>query len=155
VVLYILLIAAMNIGLGFGVAVFLGRRYRGPTPGGDPWTADALLEHPIEGVLGDPQSQPAAVEAASADPLQRQSAGAPAAPAIEPASEASTDEQPDAPDAADPEAAEIKNILDSLKDPTQQYLEARVSDTLTNVDHAQPEMSRGSQAALEERQPAQ
>jgi hypothetical protein len=155
VVFYILVIAAMNIGLGFGAAVFLGRLCRRAIPGDDPWTADALPEHPIDGVLGDQQSQPAAADAASADAPPSLSTVTTAAPAIKPAFEASIDGQPETPDAADPEAAEIKNILDSLKDPTQQYLEARVLDTPTNDDRAQPEMNRGSRAAPEERQPAQ
>lgn len=65
---YIFLVAALNLALGFGLAVYLGRRYRATTAAGDPWSMDAPFGQPIGGVLAGEEETAAAVSGTAAGP---------------------------------------------------------------------------------------
>ena len=78
-VLYIFLVAALNLALGFGVAVYLGRRYRTTIAAGDPWSPDAALGPSIDGPLPGEEHAAAGTETLCVPTPPRQSAGAPAA----------------------------------------------------------------------------
>jgi len=79
VVLYILLVAALDLAVGFGVAVYLGRRYRTTLAAGDSWSPDAALGPLIDGALPGEERAAAGAEILSVPSPPRPSTGAPAA----------------------------------------------------------------------------
>lgn len=97
---YVFLVAVLNLGLGFTLAVYLGRRYRDLVADGDPWSVEATAELPAgnarqaasqasatEDMLFDVPVQEAAAQtydmaepAGAADPPQPEAAGEGALP---------------------------------------------------------------------------
>jgi diguanylate cyclase (GGDEF)-like protein len=60
VVFYIFAVAALNLALGFGVAVYLGRRYRTAIPTGNLWSTGTMLGEPLDDVLAEEEEGVAA-----------------------------------------------------------------------------------------------
>jgi diguanylate cyclase (GGDEF)-like protein len=86
VVLYILLVATANLCLGFGLAVYLGRRCRSAV--GDPWNPGTAPGKSVDATLvGDPNLA-AGVDILNSHPNKRQSA--------QPSADTTPDQAPDA-----------------------------------------------------------
>ena len=168
-IFYIFLVAALNLGLGYGLAVYLGRRCGGLTATDDSWGTDAVPRQSTDDLLASEEDLAAGVGVLSEQPPQRQSAAT--------EDEAAEDQHPsdERPDdgprqksvgdlgsgsreyhekvmqadqklrecAEAPHAAEIEAVLGSLKDSTQQYLEKRdrAHGTFKELSQGQPETS--------------
>ena len=150
-IFYIFLVAALNLGLGYGLAVYLGRRCGGLTATDESWGTDAVLRQSIDVVLAGKKDLAAGVDILSEQPPERQSSAT--------EDEAAADQHPsgERPDngprqksvgdlgsgsreyhekvvqadqrlqecAEAPDVSEIEAVLGSLKDSTQQYLDKR------------------------------
>lgn len=129
VILYVLLVAALNLGLGFGVAVYLGRRYRAVVGTDDPWDPDALLGQSVEGALAGEEHTAAGVETSPDRPPEKQAAEPTADATENQPSHTTTDPQPDetpaahSPTSPQPDDDPGQKSVEDLRGGAQRYHE--------------------------------
>jgi diguanylate cyclase (GGDEF)-like protein len=127
VVFYIFLVAALNLGLGFGVAVYLGWRYRTAMVADDAWSTGAALGQTIDGVLTGEEHVAGGVEILSHQPPEQQSADATAATRAQRAPQTTTGPPqseeigPARSSSAPPETSPAEKSLDELTSEVQHY----------------------------------
>jgi len=83
VVFYVLVLAGLNLGLGFGVAVYLGRRYRSLMAAIDGWDDPGTIAAPPEEVAYVAEESPPDVAPTTEEPTPAESHEAAAAAAAE------------------------------------------------------------------------
>ncbi len=123
-VVYIFLVAALNLGLGLGVAVYLGRLYRGVNPDDGPWARGARPEQSFDDVLAGREELAAGLDILAERPPRQQSAEP-----TEEASETTTGPQPEETPAAEsppdtpPDDSPGQKSVEDLRSGSQRYHE--------------------------------
>lgn len=124
VVFYIFLVAALNLGLGFGVAVYLGRRYRGVFGDGGPWDTGTPRDSSIDEVLASDQKLAAGARRLSVGPAEAQPREATGATAADEATGGKPGPQPDPTEPSpQPEKSPRERSVENISSEVQQYHE--------------------------------
>jgi diguanylate cyclase (GGDEF)-like protein len=127
VVLYIFIVAALNLALGFGVAVLLGRRHRATVVADAAWSPDALLGPLSDNVPPGEESGIAGPETCSVQTPPHPSTATPslAAPAAAPPAATRAQSEQDGPTQSSPIPPAVKSpgeqSVDDLSREVRQY----------------------------------